>query len=308
MTSAREFKQLSVGEQIFQFDMMIYRGELHDKRPLVILNSIEFPVPPSTAFCEMMWAHDIQVIFIRRAGYGASSPLPDALIRAQAIKEGATAAAEAAILRQLLAKMRLENIILLPMGSANPVAFRLIHMAPEIELSILSNPIFNQDVMQVFRPDWFQSMLRQLITSRSGLHVAAQGMKLLVRRDSVSFYKQIFQGHPEDIAYVDANPDDYKDAGKYLLDTDPSLLYYDALMCLLPDPLLKDTYFDGRDVMVMVGEHSGAYWKDQMQQEADRLGLPMVYAPNGDLFSGYASPRTVIEIIEQNKNSIQQMT
>lgn len=300
--SARQFKQLTVGEQIFNFEMMIFREELQKKRPLVILNSIEFPVPPSEAFCELMWANGLQVIFVRRAGYGASSPLPDALIKPQSIKDGATAAAEAAMLRQLLAKLRLENVILLAMGSSNPVAYRLIQMAPEIEISILSNPIFNQDVMRVFRPAWFRTMLQQVITSKSGLHVAAQGIKLLVRRDPVSFYKHIFQGHPEDIAYVEANPDDYKEAGKYLIDSDASLLYYDALMCLRPDPLLRDSYFEGRQVVVMVGEHSSDYWKDEMEREANRLGLPVVYAPHGDLFSGYASPNTVISIVDGYKS------
>lgn len=303
--SARQFKQLTVGQQIFNFEMMIYREELQDKQPLVILNSIEFPIPPSEAFCELMWAHGIQVIFVRRAGYGESSPLPDALITPQSIKNGATAAAEAAMLRQLFAKMRLENVVLLAMGSANPVAYRLIHMTPEIDISILSNPIFNQDVMRVFRPAWFRTMLQQVITSKSGLHVAAKGIKLLARRDPVSFYKHIFQGHPEDIAYVEANPDDYKEAGKYLIDTDASLLYYDALMCLRPDPLLKDTYFDGRQVVVLVGEHSGEYWKDEMEKEANRLGLPLVYAPHGDLFSGYASPSSVIDIVERYRGEAQ---
>ena len=197
------------------------------------------------------------------------------------------------------------DVVLLAMGSANPVAYRLIHMTPEIDISILSNPIFNQDVMRVFRPAWFRTMLQQVITSKSGLHVAAKGIKLLARRDPVSFYKHIFQGHPEDIAYVEANPDDYKEAGKYLIETDASLLYYDALMCLRPDPLLKDTYFDGRQVVVLVGEHSGEYWKDEMEKEANRLGLPLVFAPHGDLFSGYASPSSVIDIVERYRGETQ---
>ena len=295
--SARTFQTIAVGARVTQFEVMIHRGTLTDLRPIIILHSIEFPMPPSKAFCEQMWANGFQVIFVRRAGYGKSSPLPAALITDAAIKDGATAAAEAVMLRQLIIRLDLDQVSLLAMGSANPVACRLIKMAPEIRFSILANPVFNQDIWQVFTPLWFQNMLRQLITSKSGLYVATQGMKLLIRKDPIAFFKHILQKDPGDLAYVEANRADYDVAGQMALSTPPSQLYYDALMCLNQDPLLKDDYFANLNTAILIGAHSTDYWQTEMKKEAARLNLSIHYAPEGDIFSAFASPETVLEMI-----------
>lgn len=295
--SDRSFQIIRVGEHVTQFDVMIYRGKRSMRQPLLILHSIEFPMPPSAEFCEQMWANGLQVIFVRRAGFGRSSPLPAALITDAAIKNGATAAAEAVMLRQLIVKLDLNQIILLAMGSVNPVVCRLLKMAPEIEFSILANPVFNQDIWQVFSPLWFQKMLKQVITSKSGLHVASQGMKLLIRKDPISFFKHILQKNPGDIAYVEANRADYDAAGEIALNTGASQLYYDALMCLEQDPLLRDDFFDRMNVTILIGEHSTDYWQTEMQKEAARLNLTIHYAPQGDIFGAFASPETVLEMI-----------
>ena len=201
------------------------------------------------------------------------------------------------MLRQLIIKLGLDQVVLLAMGSVNPVVCRLLKMAPEIEFSILANPVFNQDIWQVFSPLWFQKMLKQVITSKSGLHVAAQGMKLLIRKDPIAFFKHILQKDPGDIAYVEANRADYDAAGKIALSTGPSQLYYDALMCLEQDPLLRDDFFDQLNVAILIGEHSTDYWKTEMRKEADRLNLTIHFAPRGDIFGAFASPETVLEMI-----------
>jgi len=51
-------------------------------------------------------------------------------------------------------------------------------MVQELERVIFVNPIFNQDIMQVFHPAWFREMLKQIISSRSGLRVAEAGMNM----------------------------------------------------------------------------------------------------------------------------------
>ena len=156
----RTFQNVRVGEQAFQFDVMIYGGTRNDRQPLLILHSIEFATPPSTDVCEYLWQSGFQVIFVHRAGFGRSSPLPRALNSEQSIKSGVTACAEAAMLRQLIVRLGLRDLNLLAIGSANPVAYRLVQMAREISYSVFVNPIFNQDIWQVFSPMWFRTMLK----------------------------------------------------------------------------------------------------------------------------------------------------
>ena len=298
----RDFKTIRIGERAFELDVWIYGDTLSDRQPLVILHSIEFAVPPSDSFCEQMWRDGLQVIFIRRAGYGHSSPLPMALMTKETVTNGATAAAEAVVIRQCFAKLGLEDIILLSIGSANPMVYRLVHLAPEIAFTFFVNPMFNQEIWQVFTPLWFRNMLKQIVTSRSGLHVALRGMKALLRRDPISFYQHIFNKNPSDLEYVAENKTDYFEAAEISLQTTGSQLYYDTIMCLGHDPSLKDNVFSRVKGAVIIGRESVDHWRTQMEFEAARVGLPVIKAPAGDLLCAYASPETLLSALRVHRS------
>ena len=299
----RSFEILRVGELSLQFEVMIYGAALNERQPLLILHSQEYPMPPSAAFCEMMWASGYQVIFVRRPGYGRSSPIPGALLTADAVKSRATLMAEAAIIAALLKTMVLKNPILLAIGSANPVSYRLVHMLPNLALTIFANPVFNQDVWPDFEPAWFRNMLRQIITSRSGTRVARQGLRYMMTRDPVGFYETILQKNAEDLAYVAANKSDYEAAGAQSLRTTSEMLYYDVISCLHTDSMLKDDYFDGVNAVVLTGVNTTAHWRAEMERETARLDLPLVLAPAGDIFCAYASPETVLDLLHQQMSA-----
>ena len=302
---SREFELIGSGLQSGYFEIMIYGGSLSHRTPLLILHSIEFPVPPSAEFCEKMWAHDLQIVFIRRPGYGRSSALPSILMEDTVLKSGATAMAEAAMLRKLISELGLSRAKLLAVGSSNPVAYRLVQIAREIERTVFVNPIFNQTVWDVFTPPWFRNMLKQIISSKSGLSVAIQGMKFLLRRDPIAYFKHIFQKNLGDLEYVDDNREDYIAAGQLALEISAQQLYYETHMCLAHDPLLKDPYFSGIDAAVLIGESTTDLWRSEMERETARLGLPLYYAPTGDIFCAYASPETLIAALESDHSDVE---
>lgn len=299
----RKFQLIRAGENGYTLEVMIYGGSLRDMRTLLIFHSIEFPLPPTSLFCDAMWKAGLQVVFVRRSGFGSSSPLPRPLVEKTPITNGATAMAEAAMLHKLIATLSLSDVVVLAMGSSNPIIYRLVHLAPQISYSIFANPMFNQDIWQVFSPDWFQAMLKQIVASQSGLKVAIQGMKMLIRRDPISFYTHIYQKNEYDLAYVEENAADYRKAGELTLDIDPAQLYYDTMMCLSDDPMLKDGFFRNIPGTVLIGEKSSEHWRMQMASEAARVGLPVVEAPKGDLFCAYASPDTLLSILERHEES-----
>ena len=78
-------------------------------RPLVILNSIDFPMPPSEAFCERMWQAGFRTVFVERPGFGTSTPLPYVLLNAAAIQQGATSMTEAVILQDVFQTKGIES-------------------------------------------------------------------------------------------------------------------------------------------------------------------------------------------------------
>ena len=122
-------------------------------------------------------------------------------------------------------------------------------------------------------------------------------MKMLLRNDPLSFYQTILKTSPGDLAYVEANASDYEAAGALELQITGGMLFYDAVMCLTEDRILKDGYFAGVNASVLIGRDSSDTWKRNMLKETERLNLPLHYAVRADIFSAFASPEAVIALI-----------
>lgn len=291
-----------VGSGGIALRVMVHREKLSSLRPLVIVNSVDFPMPPSHSFCEQMWAAGYQVIFIERPGFGSSRSLPDVLLEDTQIKSGATVAAEAALLFALLKDMPVKDIVLLGMGSANPVCYRLAKINPNIELSVFSNAMFNQNIWGVFRPNWFQGMLRQTVISSAGLKFAAYGIKHQLRRAPLSFYRQLLQKSPGDLRYLEENQHDFLWASRLMRNIDNATFNYDLRQSLTEDERLHDGFFGGVNAVVLTGSETTDLWQREMEAETTRLSLPLVYVPSGDLYAPYASPDALLATIDEHSN------
>ncbi|MEO1321378.1 MAG: hypothetical protein AAFV59_00070 [Pseudomonadota bacterium] len=280
--------------------VMIFRGYVSKLRSLVILNSVEYPMPPSIEFCEQMWANGLQVIFVERPGFGSTSGLPTALFADELIKQGATASTEAVLIQRLLQQLQLKNIVLLGMGSSNPVCYRLSLLADQISLSLYSNVVFNKDILDVFRPKWLQEMFRQMIQSKSGVKIASAGIKHRMRHKPLDFYRLLMHQSNGDVAYINANPNDFVLAGKLFQTINYATIAYDLRMSLTPDNLLKDGLFAGRKAVAFSGIETPDHWRAQLDSEAARLKIPVSYAPRGDFLAPYASPDYFIDVIKRH--------
>ena len=293
-----EFVLLS-GSSI-EFRVMMYRGEVSRRRPLLILNSVEFSMPPSVEFCERMWARGMQVVFVERLGFGSSSALPGALLESGLIQSGATAAAEAVLVQTLISQLQLQDVVLLGMGSANPVCYRLSLMSPNISLSLYSNVVFNKDILDVFRPKWLQEMFRLMVHSSAGVKIASAGIKHRLRHKPLNFYRLLMHQSAGDVRYVDSNLADFVTAGQLFQLVDWKTIDYDMRTSLKPDPLLKDSLFSGVRAVAFSGVETPDHWQAQLNSEAVRLSIPVAYAPHGDFLAPYASPEFLVSVIERN--------
>ncbi|MEO0606983.1 MAG: hypothetical protein AAFY82_02050 [Pseudomonadota bacterium] len=295
---ARAERFVALKDTNIKLRVMIYRGSVSQLRPLVILNSVEFAMPPSIAFCEQMWANGLQVIFVERPGFGTSTALPEALFTDALIAKGATATTEAALIQALLRDLQLNSVILLGMGSANPVCYRLSLISDRISLSLFSNVVFNKDILDVFRPKWLQQMLRQMVQSKAGLKIAASGIKFRMRKKPLDFYRLLMHQSDGDVGYVNAHVADFAAAGQLFQAVDPATLDCDLRMSLTPDLLLKDGLFAGRPAIAFSGLETPDHWRAQLDSEAARLSIPVAYAPRGDFLAPYASPDFLLSVIQ----------
>ncbi|MEM7327706.1 MAG: hypothetical protein AAF437_03135 [Pseudomonadota bacterium] len=289
-----------IGDGNIALRVVIHREKITNRRPLVIINSVDFPMPPSVEFCEQMWGAGYQVIFIERPGFGSSKSLPDVLLENAHIQSGATVAAEAALLCAMLRQLALKEIVLLTMGSANPVGYRMANLHPEIELSIFSNAMFNQNIWGVFRPTWFQAMLRQTVVSWAGLKFAAYGVKHQLSKAPLAFYRQILQKSQGDLSYLERNQQDFLSASRLICKIEPATFNYDLRMSLARDERLHDAFFKGVNAIALSGRETTDLWQREMKAETSRLALPLVYAPSGDLYAPYASPQTLLSAIDEH--------
>ena len=295
--SGRVEHLVSLGSGSLQVRVVQYGAPGSGRRPLVILNSIDFPMPPSEAFCQRMWQAGFRTVFVERPGFGTSTPLPHVLLNAAAIQQGATSMTEAVILQDVFQTLELDDFVLLGMGSANSVCYRLAMICPAIALSIFSNVVFNQNILDVFRPNWFQAMLRQTIQSKAGLQIATFGVKYRMRRNPEGFYRQVLQKSAGDLGYMQGNMGDFQRAADLFQNIDAPTIEYDLNMSLKPDALLKDGLFENSNVLAFSGLETTDHWKSQLNQEADRLGIDVAYAPNGDLYAPYASPDFLLNVL-----------
>lgn len=286
-----------IGDGGIAVKVVIHRSDRSHLRPLVVVGSVDFPMPPSYEFCERMWASGYQVIFVERPGFGTTRGFPEVLLQEPYIRTGATVTTEAALLCMLLNQLELKDMVLLGMGSGNPVCYRLAKLHREITLSIFSNAVFNQRIWGVFRPNWFQAMLRQTLGSKPGLHLAVQGVKYKLRSNPLAFYRQILQKSPGDLNYFERNKPDFLCAGRLIRNISAPTFYYDLKMSLSPDELLHDHFFSEINAVTFSGRETTTLWQSQLEGEAKRLDLPVVYAERGDLYAPYASPDKLLRTI-----------
>ena len=294
----RELKRVRLPDTSIELEVLIHGDGVSDLTPLLIVNSIDFPMPPSTEFCEQMRSAGYQVIFVRRPGFGHTRPLPSALMQKLEIKQHAPIATEAALIKLLIDALGLKRVRLLGLGTSNSICLRLSQMSDAVEFVIFSNPLFNPAIWDVIRPAWLKRMIRQTVLSRSGLKIAVRGLRAVLRRDPIWFYRQFAQKSAGDIAYIEANLTDFRNAGVFLQQLEPDLYFYELRSALIDDTEWNPDACRAMNAVILSGKETTKKWKESIVAEADRLSLPIMFADAGDLFVPYASPDRLLEALD----------
>ncbi|NQY40356.1 MAG: hypothetical protein HRT80_09685 [Henriciella sp.] len=115
----------------------------------------------------------------------------------------------------------------------------------------------------------------------------------------MSFYRGLLQKSEGDLRYFEENKACFIQASRLMRNIEASTFNYDLKMSLTPDQTLRNDYFQGVNAVVMTGEETTELWQSQLQAEANRLNLPIVYAPSGDLYAPYASPDMLITTMDE---------
>lgn len=293
----RRMQRIRIPNTSIEMNVMIYGGALSDRYPLLIVNSIDLPMPPSIEYCEKMWAANYQVIFCRRTGFGNLSSLPSALLGPAPVRARAPVVTEAAMMTMLVKALNLKYVTLMGLGTSNPLCLRLAHLCSDIDLTVFANPLFHPSIWDIIRPGWLRRMIKQTLDSKSGLKIAVRGLKAVFRRDPLWFYRQFAQKSEGDLEYISNNPDDFRQAALLLQKLSAEMFYYDLQTALIEETDWRAGLTRGINAVILSGRETTSEWKHTITNEAARLGLPIVFADKGDLFVPYASPETLLSAV-----------
>lgn len=294
----RSFDRIKPGSGAIEVEVMDYIKDADDFRPLLILSPIDFPYPPSVEFCETMKQNGYRVIYIRRLGFGETRALPRELLTESNIKIGAAMMAEVAVLMRAIATLNLKNIVLLGVSSANSICYRLCQTCPNIDFTVFSHPIFNQDTLAAVSPNWIQPLARQIILTKRGFKLAARGLRFKIKRNSIAFYDEFYSKSSTDLEYLRENEADFIIASELVARITAETLYYEVFHTLAEDPFLRDGLFLNVPSVALVGSETKADWIASAESEASRLGVPVVRASRGGILTAYASPNQLLQVIE----------
>ncbi|MEL6859556.1 MAG: alpha/beta hydrolase [Pseudomonadota bacterium] len=294
----RKFETIRPGSGTIELQVMDYQKDATDLRPLLILSPLEFPYPPSIDFCESMKRNGFRVIFVHRLGFGGSQSLPPQLMTEANIKIGAAMVTEVAVIMSLIAHMNLKNIVLLGISTGNTICSRLSQISSDVRLTVFSHPIFNQDTLQTVRPEWVQPLARQIILTKGGFRIAANGLRFYIRRNPTSFYDQMYAKSVSDLQYRKDNADDFLAAAKFVEKISAETLYYEVIHTMAEDSFLRDGLFLNVPAVVLAGKETTTDWLSNTTAEAERLGIPYVQAESGGIFTAYTSPDLLLQVIQ----------
>lgn len=280
----RFWQTAKIGDNGHALEYMQFGGD--HLRPLVFLTSIEYPVAPPWGFCIDAANAGFGVYSIRRPGFGASDAVTS-------IDQ------QAAVLEAFFDEAGLENVVLVSVGSANPVGARLALKSRRVTFSVFANCVFNRDVMGEFRPAWFGRLLSQTTESRSGARISLGAIRQAGRQfGSQWFFQTCFQKSPGDVSYVKTYPREMAEAWDVASAISSETYQQELHPSLKGDPFLTDGLFSNIPCMAISGRETTDTWKTGFESEARRLGVPVSYLTSGDIMVVYQSGTELLALLK----------
>jgi hypothetical protein len=251
-----------------------------DLRPMVVVQSMDVCCWPTAVFCSTAEATGFRVIAVRRPGFGANAPLTDL-------------DAQTRLIRSFLEEKGLENVVLVGQGSANPICERVtLSGDSRVSFSVFANCCFNYEQIREFQPEWIAKALEQALSNPAGARLSLMALKSSWGIFGPTWvFENMWRKSLGDIAFLRNNPELMAEMISMLqMRLDVPTFMFELENSLHFDPLLTDGCFKDIPALTMSGTETSGSWKNGVEGEAKRLGLPpAVYLSSGDMSVIYQS-------------------
>lgn len=249
-------------------------------RPLVVVQSMDLCCWPTKSFCQTAQKAGFRVISVRRPGFGANPPLID--------RE-----AQTNLIRHFLQDLGLEHVVLVGIGCSNPICERVaLSGESRVAFSVFANCSFNYDQIGEIQPEWIAKALEQALTNPAGGRLSLMALKSSWGVFGQTWvFENLWRKSIGDIAYLRNNTELMSEAISMLqARLDVPTFTFELGNALNEDPILTDGCFKHMPAITVSGIETTESWKNGIEGEAERLGLPPVaYLTSGDMAVLYQS-------------------
>lgn len=253
-------------------------------RPLIWLQSVEYPMAPPWGFCVDAAEKGFGVVSVRRPGFGGTSPV-------------SSVAEEVRLLGAFLEDAGFEDAVLIVEGTARPAGLRLAMENPRIGFTVLARPAYFAGSFADLDP-WFRDLLLQALQTRAGAAVSLAAIQQIGRTAGYSWlYENIFRIEG-DLAFVRGFQRDIAEAWGCLRAISADTFKMN-LGALAPDPSLTPGCLSGLNAVAVIGRDTPEPWRVGFEARSEELGIKTAFMPKGSIFALHQNPDALLGLVTE---------
>lgn len=230
--------------------------------PVVVLHSIEYGYIPSQKMIEAARARHLNLIFPVRPGFGETT--------AASTLDGA-----ADVMAEFIRVLKLEDVTLVGLSTAAPLALLVQHRNARIGQTLLVNYGLNvADKLKGIQPRWIRGLLRMALNSTASFTFGVRTLYSMLRTfGGQRFYRMLYRNQSSDLAYVEDHLDQFAVMANYIAQCDRTSARLDIQSAFMPNPDLEAILSRNSAIRVINGAQQHGVGPEETQADAERLGL-----------------------------------
>ncbi|MEM9376071.1 MAG: helix-turn-helix transcriptional regulator [Pseudomonadota bacterium] len=251
--------------------------------PVIILHSLEYGYIPSAEMTALARAQGVNLIFPLRPGFGATSSAD-------------SVGAAASILAEFLQVLAVQNVTLIGLSTAAPLALKLQDISPRIACTRLINYGLNaDDKISAIQPGWISGMLRMTLNSPSSFAIGFGALGSMIRTFGGSrFYRMLYRNQSADLSYLEQNEAHFEAMATYISAADRRMLRLDIETAFLSNQDVEDVLIRGQNIKVINTIDQHGIGPETSAAEAARLNVSIEHVPHAGRNWIFQHPEAVL--------------
>lgn len=278
----RIWQKILVGQSGHCIEFMRFGGD--GLRPLVWLQSLDYPMAPPWGLCVDAAEAGYGIISVRRPGFGDSADARD-------VDE------EARLLSDFLEALKIEDAILIIEGTARRAGLKLALASPRVGFTVLARPAYSYNGFGDVEP-WMANLILQALQSWAGARLSLTAIKQFSRSSGDNWLYQHFFKRPSDAAFIKSHRRDVAEALNCLRGIEAET-FRRELGALAPDDSLIAGYLAELPCLAVIGADTHPDWRAGFEARSADLGVATAILPQGSYFALYQNSTAFLQLLRE---------